>query len=103
MLIANALVYAADLCPLIADAGPEDTDNDGIPDTDDNCPDDANPDQEDSDDNGTGDACEEPTIGCTSLPGGPMGGLGVLGGLLALRRRRRANRPSPCIRSIRAL
>ncbi|MCH4823744.1 thrombospondin type 3 repeat-containing protein [Gramella lutea] len=37
---------------------PVDSDGDGIPDADDNCPNVANPDQEDSDDNGVGDACE---------------------------------------------
>lgn len=37
---------------------PVDSDGDGIPDTQDNCPDVYNPDQEDSDSNGVGDACE---------------------------------------------
>ncbi|MBN1284436.1 MAG: DUF11 domain-containing protein, partial [Anaerolineae bacterium] len=37
---------------------PRDTDQDGIIDSEDNCPDIANPDQADSDGNGTGDACE---------------------------------------------
>lgn len=39
---------------------PVDTDNDGIPDSQDNCPSVTNPDQLDSDKNGIGDACEPP-------------------------------------------
>jgi hypothetical protein len=35
-----------------------DGDGDGIPDSSDNCPDDANPDQEDADEDGAGDACD---------------------------------------------
>lgn len=38
---------------------PADTDNDGVPDADDNCPAVPNPDQEDSDGDGTGDACDD--------------------------------------------
>lgn len=62
-----------------------DSDGDGIPDIDDNCPDVANPDQEDSDQDGVGDACE---------PSGPCGRPGVAAivatasGLLLMRRRR---------------
>jgi hypothetical protein len=37
----------------------EDSDNDGIPDTDDNCPTDQNPSQQDSDSDGHGDACDD--------------------------------------------
>ncbi len=36
-----------------------DSDGDGIPDDDDNCPDDYNPDQEDTDGDGIGDACDD--------------------------------------------
>ncbi|HEX2196514.1 MAG TPA: laminin B domain-containing protein [Actinomycetota bacterium] len=36
-----------------------DSDEDGIPDGDDNCPDDPNPDQQDPDEDGTGDPCDE--------------------------------------------
>ena len=43
------------------DNGPVDSDGDGIPDVDDNCPNVANPDQADMDDNGVGDACEPGT------------------------------------------
>ncbi|TAM23255.1 MAG: hypothetical protein EPN60_15485, partial [Nevskiaceae bacterium] len=39
---------------------PADTDEDGVPDTGDNCPATANPDQADSDQDGTGDACDTP-------------------------------------------
>ncbi len=38
--------------------GPADTDNDGVIDSADNCPEQANPDQSDADENSTGDACE---------------------------------------------
>jgi hypothetical protein len=38
---------------------PPDSDDDGIPDTDDNCPTTPNPDQSDFNDNGVGDACED--------------------------------------------
>jgi len=39
-----------------------DGDGDGIPDSQDNCPDDANPGQEDKDGNGVGDVCEPPQV-----------------------------------------
>ncbi len=41
----------------IASAGSVDTDEDGIPDDDDNCPEHANPDQKDCNEDGQGDAC----------------------------------------------
>ena len=37
---------------------PVDTDNDGLTDDQDNCPNTPNPDQEDTDGNGVGDACQ---------------------------------------------
>jgi hypothetical protein len=40
------------------DGEPLDSDQDGIPDSEDNCPNTPNPDQEDEDGNGVGDACE---------------------------------------------
>ena len=40
------------------DTGPEDSDGDGVPDDEDNCPDDANADQDDFDDDIIGDACD---------------------------------------------
>jgi uncharacterized protein (TIGR03382 family) len=65
-------VDGADLCPLIADAGPEDTDSDGIgdacdedldgddvPNTIDLCPVDFDPAQSDLDSDGIGDVCDE--------------------------------------------
>lgn len=42
-------------------SGPIDSDGDGIPNSEDNCPDIANPDQADEDGNGVGDACEPGT------------------------------------------
>ena len=51
-----------------SDAGTNDRDNDGIIDSEDNCPDDPNPNQEDSDFDGQGDACDPPT---TFRQGGP--------------------------------
>jgi hypothetical protein len=45
-----------------------DSDNDGVRDADDNCPDTFNPDQADSDDDGVGDACEPPTPSPTPEP-----------------------------------
>jgi len=48
-------------CPPVSDS-----DGDGIPDTEDNCPDVANPDQADSDDDGVGDVCESPVAGGNS-------------------------------------
>src|SRR5262249_36389526 len=49
-----------------------DTDGDGVPDADDNCPSVPNPDQADSDGDGVGDACEEELLrncpGCASFP-----------------------------------
>jgi len=39
----------------------KDSDGDGFPDGQDNCPDTSNPDQKDSNNNGIGDACDQPT------------------------------------------
>ena len=49
------------ICPEPGDEPPTgpDGDQDGIPDADDNCPDDANPIQEDIDEDGIGDACDD--------------------------------------------
>jgi len=45
--------------PLTLTAVPPDSDDDGVPDEDDNCPDDPNPDQADSDGDGLGDVCDD--------------------------------------------
>jgi hypothetical protein len=51
-----------------------DTDNDGIPDRDDNCPTTFNPDQADSDEDGIGDACQQSSQGLFSLDNTPQDG-----------------------------
>ena len=69
---------------------PNDRDSDGIPDNEDNCPDDYNPGQEDTDGDGIGDACEgqpgPPVVDITStswvtvavLSLGTIGGAGIV-------------------------
>jgi len=53
-----------------------DTDGDGIPDDDDNCPDIPNPEQTDTDGDGVGDACDEPGTDYTITDLGTLGGSG---------------------------
>ncbi len=59
---------APDLGPIDAGA---DRDRDGVPDEDDNCPDDSNVDQSDTDLDGMGDACDPPTTFRTGAPTDP--------------------------------
>ena len=54
---------------------PMDTDGDGVPDTDDNCPDDPNPDQGDADGDGAGDECDP----CPFDPDDDADGDGICG------------------------
>ena len=58
-VILFVFITAALSVPALAD-----TDGDGIPDAEDNCPDIANPDQSDADDDGVGDACDN----CPDVP-----------------------------------
>lgn len=56
-----------------------DTDNDGVPDTEDNCPLAYNPDQEDSDSDGMGDVCDNcPSVGNYDQADGDQDGAGDL-------------------------
>ena len=56
--IYNRALSETEIQELYNEAGLIDSDGDGIPDDQDNCPNNPNPDQEDSDGNGIGDACE---------------------------------------------
>ena len=83
-----------DNCRLVAN-DQTDTDGDGFGDKCDNCPDQANPGQEDNDGDGIGDVCDaSPGSG---TPVCPLVGLGATSlmfvGLLALRRRAGAGLP----------
>lgn len=58
-------------------SAPLDTDNDGVADSEDNCPEESNPDQTDSDGDGTGDVCDNTPNGDGSTgDGGSSGGGG---------------------------
>jgi hypothetical protein len=59
----------------------DDTDEDGVVDSADNCPEIENPDQEDADENSVGDACDETgTGGAGGMSTGTGTGGGTLGG-----------------------
>ena len=64
------------------DAPPPDSDQDGIPDADDNCPDDPNPNQLDFDGNGAGNVCDVTsfTMGGGTLASSAQAQAGNLGG-----------------------
>jgi hypothetical protein len=65
-------VYCASIAGSQAEQGPhsalEDSDGDGVPNGEDNCPTVANPDQTDSSGNGIGDACDEEAVADDSSP-----------------------------------
>ena len=72
LLIASIIglgVFASDEQPWDPDPEPIDTDEDGIPDAEDNCPSVPNPDQEDSNGDGIGDACDT-TLGTVTIDAG---------------------------------
>jgi hypothetical protein len=56
----------------IANNGLTDSDGDGIPDDDDNCPDNCNNQQLDADEDGIGDVCDTEDDGCFSCGNGPI-------------------------------
>ena len=59
ILVLSLTIYCnCDLLDLLNQDVTTDSDNDGIVDTDDNCPDNHNPNQNDSDNDGIGDACD---------------------------------------------
>lgn len=62
----NQIIYFSGFKKYSICAESEDSDNDGVPDDLDNCPDISNPDQADSDGDGVGDACDIDPIDCTS-------------------------------------
>ncbi len=65
----DGIIDTEDNCPSTANPGQEDGDEDGVGDACDNCPGTANPDQADTDEDGIADACEQANDNCEGAIG----------------------------------